>query len=69
MSNAILTLIEKRQTKLQRQLDNAAATKVEIEILGDSVALQNKLKRQEAAIKETRAEIKKLNESAGTLKK
>ena len=68
MSNAILTLVEKAQRKLERQLENIETTKVEIEVLGDTVARQSKLKRQNDAVKETRAEIKKLNDAAGKLK-
>lgn len=65
MSNAVLDLIVREQTKLQRRKDLVATTKVEIEILGDSVKLRNKLARQEAAVKECEAAIKKLNAAAG----
>lgn len=61
MSNAILDLIEREQRKIERRRENVDATKLEIEILGDSVKLQNKLARQEAAVKESLAVLKKLN--------
>lgn len=59
--SAILSLIEREQNKLARRREALAATDAEIEILGDSVKLQNKRARQEAAIKESQAAIKKLN--------
>lgn len=59
--NAILDLIEREQNKLARRLATVEATKTEIELLGDSVKLQNKLARQEKAVSESRANIKKLN--------
>ena len=59
--SAILDLIEREQNKLARRLATVEATKTEIELLGDSVKLQNKLARQEKAVAESRANIKKLN--------
>ena len=66
MSNAILDLIVREQNKLARRNDAVAATKAEIEILGDSVKLQNKLMRQEAAVQESLNALEKLNKAAGT---
>ena len=63
-NNAILDLIVREQTKCERRRACVAATKVEIEILGDSAKLQNKLARQEAAVKESLAALKKLNAAA-----
>ena len=65
MSNAILDLIVREQAKAERRRANVAATKAEIEIFGDSQSLQNKLARQEAAVKESVANLKKLNAAAG----
>ena len=66
MSNAILNLIAKEQAKAQRRRANAEATKMEIEIFGETEALQNRLARQELAIKESVDRLEKLNK---TLKK
>lgn len=63
MSNAILDLIVREQGKAERRRAAVAATKAEIEILGDSVKLQNKLARQEAAVKESLAALDKLNKA------
>ena len=64
MSNPILDLIVREQGKAERRRANVAATKAEIEILGDSQNLQNKLARQELAVKESLATLKKLNAAA-----
>lgn len=61
---AILDLIAREQNKLERRKAAVAATKAEIEILGDSVKLQNKLARQEGFVKESTAAIAKLNKAA-----
>ena len=60
MSNALINAIAKEQDKLVRQLENHEATKQVIAVLGESPRELNKLARQEAAIKETRSNIKKL---------
>lgn len=65
MSNAILDLIVREQSKAERRRAAVAATKAEMEILGDSVKLQNKLVRQEAAVKESLDALEKLNKAAG----
>ena len=64
MSNALINAIAKEQDKLVRQLENNAATKEVIAVLGESPRELNKLARQEAAIKETRSNIKKLQAAA-----
>lgn len=61
MTNAILDLITREQNKCERRRANVAATKEEIKILGDSPARQSKLRRQEAAVKESLDALKKLN--------
>ena len=63
MSNAILDLIVREQNKLERRRATVEATKVEIEILGGSQNLSNKLLRQEASVKESLAVLKKLNDA------
>ena len=65
MSNAILDLIAREQVKLQRQLKNVETIKVEIDVLGATAARQGKLDRADAAIKETKANIAKLNKASG----
>ena len=65
MSNAILDLIVREQGKAERRRGCVAATKTEIEIFGDSPKLQSKLARQEAAVKESLDNLKKLNKAAG----
>lgn len=65
MSNAILDLIVREQTKCERRRANVEATKAEIDIFGDSSVLQNKLARQEAAVEESLANLAKLNKAAG----
>lgn len=62
MSNVILDLVEREQVKLERQLRNIEKTKLEIEVLGKTVARENKLARNEKAVKDTRANIKKLSD-------
>ena len=69
MSNAILDLIVREQTKAERRRANVAATKAEIEIFGTSTVLENKLARQEAAVNESVEALEKLNAAAGKLKK
>ena len=68
MSNAIMDLIVREQTKCERRRACVAATKAEIEIMGDSVKLQNKLVRQEAAVDESLAALEKLNAASGKKK-
>ena len=65
MSNAILDLIVREQTKAERRRNNVEATKAEIEIFGESAALTNKLARQEAAVQESIDNLAKLNKAAG----
>lgn len=65
MSNAILDLIVREQTKAERRRANVATTKEEIAIFGESSALVNKLARQEAAVQESVDRLAKLNEAAG----
>lgn len=65
MSNPILDLIAMEQNKIERRRANVARTKTEIEVLGNSAKLANKLARQEAAVKESLATLKKLNAAAG----
>lgn len=60
MSNPLIDALAKEQGKLQRQLENNSSTKAVIEVLGETPRELNKLARQEAAIKETRSNIKKL---------
>lgn len=67
--SAILELIVREQAKAERRRDNVAATKLEIEIFGESAKLTNKLARQEAAVAESLAALEILNKQAGTLKK
>lgn len=65
MGNAILDLIVREQGKAERRRANVAATKAEIEIFGESQKLLNKLARQEDAVKESLANLEKLNKAAG----
>ena len=65
MSNAIVDLIVREQSKCERRRATIAATKAEIEIIGDSVKLQNKLLRQEAAVEESLQALEKLNAASG----
>ena len=60
MSNGIKALLAREEAKLIRQNDNHEATKMEQEILGDNAVVRGKLERQEAAIKQTETNIKKL---------
>ncbi len=69
MSNAILELIVREQSKAERRRANVAATQAEIQIFGDSTKLQNKLARQEAAVQESVDNLEKLNKAGGKLKK
>lgn len=64
MSNAILDLIVREQGKAERRRAAVEATKAEIDILGDSVTLQNKLARQEQAVQDSVANIAKLQKAA-----
>ena len=64
MSDAINALLAREEGKLARQEENHAATKIEQEILGDSAYVRGKLERQEAAMKETRANIAKLKKAS-----
>lgn len=61
MSDVILDLIVREQAKAERRRANVAATKKEIEIFGESPKLISKLARQEEAVKESLAALKKLN--------
>ena len=63
MSNAIFSLIEREQNKLARRKEALEASKIEAEILGDSAKLQNKIARQESAVKESEAALNKLNKA------
>lgn len=63
MSNAILDLIVREQTKVQRRRAMVAATETEIEIFGDSQKLQNKLARQKLAVQESLDNLDKLNKA------
>ena len=65
MSNAILDLIVREQTKAERRRAAVAATKAEIEILGSNRNLENKLIRQEHAVQESLDALDKLNKAAG----
>lgn len=65
MSNAINDLLAREESKLARQLANHEATKVELEILGDTSKVRNKLAKQENDIKATKANIAKLKKAAG----
>lgn len=65
MSDAILDLILREQGKAERRRAAVEVTKTEIELLGDSPKLRNKLARQEQAVKDSLAAIKKLNAAAG----
>lgn len=69
MSNAILDLIVREQTKAERRRANVAATEKEIEIFGSTQTLENKLLRQKAAVDESVANLEKLNKAAGSIKK
>lgn len=62
--SAIFDLIEREQNKLARRRDALAASKVEADVLGTSPKLANKIARQEQAIKESEAALKKLNAAA-----
>lgn len=62
--SAILDLITREQAKLERRKAAVAATKKEIEVLGDSPKIQAKLARQEAFVKESNDALKKLNAAA-----
>lgn len=68
MSNAILDLIAREQSKAERRRAAVEATKVEIDVLGDSAKLQNKLARQEAAVQESLDALDKLNKAVGKKK-
>lgn len=68
MANPIKAALAKEQQKLARQLENHEATKVVIDILGDNTKEQNKLERQAEAIKQTEANIKKLEAAVKKLK-
>lgn len=65
MSDAIKNLLGREEGKLQRQIANHEATKVEADILGDTAIVRGKLDRQEAAMKVTRANIAKLKKALG----
>ena len=65
MSNAILDLIVREQTKAERRRANVRATEAEIDIFGTSQNLENKLLRQKAAVDESVAALEKLNAAAG----
>ena len=67
MSNGIKALLAREENKLVRQLENHEATKVEQEVLGDSAVVRGKLERQADAMKQTRANIKKLQAAVSKL--
>lgn len=69
MSDAILDLIVREQTKAERRRANVRATEAEIEIFGSSQNLENKLLRQKVAVDESVANLEKLNKAAGKVKK
>lgn len=67
MSDGIKALLAREEGKLVRQIANNEATKVEQEILGDNAVVRGKLERQEEAMKQTKANIKKLKAAADKL--
>mgnify|MGYP000341483635 CR=1 FL=1 len=67
MTNGVKALLAREEGKLVRQEANHEATKVEQEILGDNAVVRGKLERQVEAMKQTRANIKKLKAAADKL--
>lgn len=61
MNDALLSLIEAEQRKADRRRAAIEATKLEIELIGDSVKLRGKLQRQEAALQQSLDNLEKLN--------
>lgn len=68
MSNAIQAALAKELSKLARQKENHEATQAVIEILGDNPKERGKLERQAEAMKETEANIRKLQAAIGKSK-
>jgi uncharacterized protein with HEPN domain len=67
--SGIKAALDRELVKLARQKDNRDATIAVIEVLGESVKETNKLARQEEAIKDTEANIKKLKAAVEALSK
>jgi hypothetical protein len=67
MSKGIKALLAREEGKLVRQIENHETTKLEQEILGDSAVIRGKLERQEVAMKQTEANIKKLKTAVAKL--
>lgn len=63
MSNPLVVALQKEQAKLARQIENNASTKAVMEVLGENAKELAKLERQEAAMKETRSNIAKLQKA------
>jgi len=61
VNDALLSLIEAEQRKADRRRAAIEATKLEIELIGDSVKLRGKLQRQEAALQQSLDNLEKLN--------
>lgn len=66
--SALIDALAKEQNKLERQLANLAATKEAMAVIGETPRELNKIARQEKAIEDTRANIKKLSSAVNKLK-
>lgn len=59
--NKVLELIQAEQNKCTRRRAAIELTQTEIDLLGDSPALQSKLARQQQSLDDSLAKIAKLN--------